>query len=30
MGIGGDNVFLIDTDEAGKMDMQHLGMILFL
>lgn len=26
MGIGADNVYLIDTDEAGKMDMKHLGM----
>ena len=29
MGIGGDNVYLIETDDAGKMDMQHLGMISF-
>lgn len=29
MGIGGDNVYLIETDDAGKMNMQHLGMILF-
>jgi hypothetical protein len=25
MGIGTDNVYLIRTDEAGKMDMSHLG-----
>jgi glutamate/tyrosine decarboxylase-like PLP-dependent enzyme len=28
MGLGTDNVFLINTDEAGKMNIQHLGMIL--
>lgn len=25
MGIGTDNVYLIRTDECGKMDMSHLG-----
>jgi glutamate decarboxylase len=25
MGIGADNVYLINTDDAGKMDMNHLG-----
>lgn len=25
MGIGTDNVFLIDTDDVGKMDASHLG-----
>lgn len=25
MGIGSDNVYLINTDESGKMDMNHLG-----
>lgn len=25
MGIGTDNVYLIRTDECGKMDMNHLG-----
>jgi glutamate/tyrosine decarboxylase-like PLP-dependent enzyme len=26
MGIGSDNVYLIRTDDIGKMDMKHLGM----
>lgn len=25
MGIGTDNVYLIDTDDVGKMDASHLG-----
>lgn len=27
MGIGTDNVYLINTDNAGKMNMNHLGKI---
>lgn len=30
MGIGTDNVYLINTDNAGKMNMNHLGKILFV
>lgn len=25
MGIGTDNVYLINTDDAGKIDVNHLG-----
>lgn len=30
MGIGTDNVYLIDTDAFGKMDMNHLGMTILM
>ena len=30
MGIGTDNVYLIDTDNAGKMNMNHLGEYIYL
>lgn len=28
MGIGTDNVYLINTDELGKMDASHLGKLI--